>query len=30
MKPAGKIKAGPRGGLRDVYVCSRCGYRAIR
>lgn len=29
MFPAGKIKAGPRGGLRTVYYCHRCGYRAI-
>lgn len=30
MYPAGKIRAGPRGGLRTVYYCRRCGYRAIR
>jgi len=29
MKKAGKIKAGPRGGLRTVYICQRCGYRSL-
>lgn len=30
MRPAGKIRAGPRGGLRSVFRCTRCGYRSIR
>lgn len=30
MKRAGKIKAGPRGGLRPVYICPKCGYRTIK
>lgn len=30
MKRAGKIRAGIRGGLRDVYVCPKCNYRSMR
>ena len=29
LKPAGKIRAGPRGGFRQVRYCERCGYRKI-
>ena len=29
MKKVGKIRAGPRGGLRDVYYCPKCGYRSL-
>jgi len=29
MRKAGRIRAGPRGGLRDVYYCPRCGYRSL-
>jgi hypothetical protein len=29
MYPAGQIRAGPRGGLRTVYLCQKCGYRKI-
>lgn len=29
MKKAGKIRAGPRGGLRDVYYCTKCGYKSL-
>lgn len=29
MRKAGEIKAGPRGGLRPVYYCPRCGCRIV-
>ena len=29
LKPMGKIKAGPRDGLRTIRVCFRCNYRMI-
>ena len=29
LKPAGRIKASPRGGLRMVRWCPRCNYKCI-
>ena len=29
LKLAGKVKAGPRGGLRNVYLCTTCWYRTL-
>ena len=30
MRKAGKIKAGLKRGLRDVYICPRCKYRSLK
>jgi hypothetical protein len=29
MEPHGEIKGGTRGGLRDVYRCTECGYQSM-
>lgn len=29
IEPHGEIKQGPRGGLRNVYRCSKCGYQSL-
>jgi hypothetical protein len=30
MKRTGKLKQGPKQGLRQTYVCSKCGHRTMR
>ncbi|MBW2994820.1 hypothetical protein KY312_00560, partial [Candidatus Woesearchaeota archaeon] len=30
MKRTGQLKQGPRQGLRQTYVCSKCGHRTMR
>jgi C4-type Zn-finger protein len=30
MKPHGKIRGGPRNGLRKVFRCTNCGYQSMQ
>jgi hypothetical protein len=30
MKRTGKLKQGPKGGMRQTYVCPKCGHRTMK